>query len=87
VARSSASDRRSVRERRAVELDLRYPRRHAAGVLDPDFVGRRVVAEADLEAVPGARDARIEVQHTAADTQAQDTLDAGAVFAMCHLSV
>src|SRR5436309_14177449 len=72
-------DRRTARERRAVELDARYSARHAAGVLDRDLIARRVVAEAELEAGPGARDARVEVKRAAPDAEAQDPLDAGAM--------
>src|SRR5438093_466193 len=75
----SERDRRATRERRAVELDARYPARHAAGVLDRDLVVRRVVAKADFEAAPGARDARVEVKRAAPDAESQDPLDAGAM--------
>src|SRR5207244_12891391 len=75
----SERDRRAARKRRAVELDARYPTRHAAGVLDRDLVVGRVVAEADLEAAPGAWDARVEVKRAAPDAEAQDPLDAGAM--------
>src|SRR5436309_14191237 len=72
-------DRRTARERRAVELDARYSARHAAGVLDRDLIARRVVAEVNLEATPGARDARVEVKRATPDAEAQDPLDAGAM--------
>src|SRR5881296_3975172 len=72
-------DRRTARERRAVELDARYSARHAAEVLDRDLIARRVVAEGDLEATPGARDARVEVKRATPDAEAQDPLDTGAM--------
>src|SRR5262245_3994808 len=70
VAPSSASVIAAPSASGAPELDCDTPHASRRGGSDRDLVARRVVAEGDPEAVPGARDALVEVQHAAAATEA-----------------
>src|SRR5262245_27659306 len=64
------------RRGRAIDLDARDPARHAVRILDPHLVEGCVIAERDREALPGARNARVDEERRPAQAEAQKPLDA-----------
>ena len=54
------------RKRCSIDLNRAHPSRNPVGILDDDFVARRVIAECDFKAPPSARDTRIEIKPRAA---------------------
>ena len=66
-------------KRCAIELNRRHPSGNPLWVLDVDFVARRVIAEYDVKAPPCTWDTRVEIKPRAAQTEAENPLDAGPI--------
>src|SRR3954470_24049806 len=63
----------------AVELDLLHTSADTSAVVDHDVIAGLVVAEGELEAGPGPRDAGLQDEPRAAQPEPEHPLDAGAV--------